>query len=261
MPAELIASLKRKGKVQVPQVTVTTDFETHRAVGHMSRVNVTLRPRRRGQDTCRALELMLRARPVTGIPVHPGFGKKFVKPKLLEKYGVAAGRPVVLQLAGGFGVGPIQRVHEELLAVETPIELIVVCGRNQKVASDLAKVKCPPRHRRHVIGFTSEMHELMALADVVVTKPGGLTSSECLAAGAVMVIINPIPGQESRNADYLLEKGVAVKANNLPTLRYKINELLEDTPRLWRMKAMARGMGRPEAAAEILRRAEKCTGG
>ncbi len=99
------------------------------------------------------------------------------------------------------------------------------------------------------------MHELMAVADLVVTKPGGLTSSEALASGAAMVIVNPIPGQEARNSDYLLEHGAAIKVNNTPTLSHKITELLHDPKRLGQLKTSARAIGHPRAAFEIAQRA------
>ena len=83
-----------------------------------------------------------------------------------------------------------------------------------------------------MLGFTDKIDELMAVADLVVSKPGGLTTSETLAPGAVMVIVNPIPGQESRNSDYLLENGAAIKVNNIGTLAYKIDSLLGD-PYAW----------------------------
>lgn len=98
------------------------------------------------------------------------------------------------------------------------------------------------------------MDELMLLADVVVSKPGGLTTSEVLARGAAMAIVNPVPGQESRNSDFLLENGAAIKINNVATLTYKLSELLSDRPRLARLKENARRLGRPRAAFDIAER-------
>src|SRR5207253_9635609 len=108
----------------------------------------------------------------------------------------------------------------------------VVTGRNQTAQAQLDGVVPPPRHRTQVLGFTDQIDELMAVADLVVTKPGGLTTSETLARGAALVIVNPIPGQESRNRDFLLEHGAAVKVNNLGTLAYKLTSLLRDPTRL-----------------------------
>ncbi len=85
----------------------------------------------------------------------------------------------------------------------------MVAGENAELKADLEK-KCretPMPHKVHVLGFTDQIDELIAAADLVISKPGGLTTSEVLARGAAMVIVNPIPGQESRNSDYLLENG------------------------------------------------------
>ena len=87
-----------------------------------------------------------------------------------------------------------------------------------------------------VLGFTDQIDELMAVADLVVSKPGGLTTSEVLARGAAMAIVNPIPGQESRNSDYLLENGAAIKINNIATMPGKLTQLLGDPRRLESLK-------------------------
>jgi processive 1,2-diacylglycerol beta-glucosyltransferase len=103
-----------------------------------------------------------------------------------------------------------------------------------------------------ILGFTDQIDEWMAAADLVVSKPGGLTTSETLARGAVMVIVNPIPGQESRNSDYLLEHGAAIKGNNIATLAYKVDALLGDAERLARLKANVARLARPRAAYDVV---------
>ena len=95
------------------------------------------------------------------------------------------------------------------------------------------------------------MDELMAAADIVLTKPGGLTTSEVLARGAAMAIVNPIPGQESRNSDYLLENGAAIKINNLATLPQKLTPLLKNPKQLTQLKSNAKKLGHPQAAFEV----------
>jgi processive 1,2-diacylglycerol beta-glucosyltransferase len=103
-----------------------------------------------------------------------------------------------------------------------------------------------------VLGFSENMHELMAAADLILTKPGGLTSSEALASGRPMLILNPIPGQESANSDFLLENGAAAKLNRLVDLPFRLEQLL-DSPQLARMAAAAAALGKPEAARLICR--------
>jgi processive 1,2-diacylglycerol beta-glucosyltransferase len=102
-----------------------------------------------------------------------------------------------------------------------------------------------------VLGYTTRIDELMAVADVVISKPGGLTSAEVLARGSALVIVNPIPGQESRNSDYLLENGAAIKIGPVATLPFKVETLLNDPGRLARLKTNARRLGRPRAAFAV----------
>jgi processive 1,2-diacylglycerol beta-glucosyltransferase len=102
--------------------------------------------------------------------------------------------------------------------------------------------------------YTREMDELMAASDLVLGKPGGLTTCEALAKGLVFVIVNPIPGQEERNSDHLLEAGVGIRCNNLPTLTYKLDRLLSDGRRFAAMQRNTRALARPNAAMEIVRK-------
>ena len=102
-----------------------------------------------------------------------------------------------------------------------------------------------------MVGYTTEMDEYMAASDLLVGKPGGLTSSEALARGLALVIVRPIPGQEERNADHLLEAGAAIRCNNLPVLAWKIDRLLDDPARLTAMRANATSLARPHAAKDI----------
>jgi len=103
-----------------------------------------------------------------------------------------------------------------------------------------------------VIGFTNEMDSWMAASDLLVGKAGGLTSSEALARGLVLVIVNPIPGQEERNCDHFLEEGVGIRCNNLPALAYKIDTLLSDQERFSRMQQAVKRLARPHAAFEVV---------
>ncbi len=254
LPAEIIAHLKRKGDFTAPQFTVTTDFETHRlwvnqpceryftatdeGAAYLAHWGV---PR----DTIE----------VTGIPIHPAFSCLPRREECLARHGLVGDRPIVLQLGGGFGVGPVENIYRTLLAIDVPLEIVAVAGRNETLRQQLSQTAVPERHHAKVLGFTEVIHELMAVADLVVTKPGGLTSSETLASGAAMVIVNPIPGQEARNSDFLLEHGTAIKINNTATLAYKLTELLRHPERIAKLKTAARQLGHPQAAFDIARRA------
>jgi processive 1,2-diacylglycerol beta-glucosyltransferase len=253
LPAEMIAALRKAEKINVAQVTVTTDFETHRLwVNQPCERYFTAT--QEGAIYLHSWGVPKEVTQITGIPIHPVFSAAKDRAELLAKHELDGNRPIVLQLAGGFGVGPIDKLFTSLLKVPVPLQVVAVCGRNADAKADLEKVPVPEMHKAKVVGFTKEMDELMRVADLVISKPGGLTTSETLASGAVMVIVNPIPGQESRNSDYLLENGAAIKVNNAATLPNKVAALLEDHPRLERLRENVRRIARPRAAFEVVER-------
>jgi processive 1,2-diacylglycerol beta-glucosyltransferase len=259
LPAEIIAHLRRDEKLFLKQMTVTTDFETHRLWVNQPCDHYTTATAE-GAAYLSHWGVPREHISVTGIPIHPAFAKTCGRDACLKSQGLAGDRPIVLQLAGGFGVGPIAKLYQGLLAIDRPLEIVVVAGKNEAAKDELLKIDVPPRHRTKVLGFTDKMHELMAVADIVLSKPGGLTTSEVLASGAAMAIVNPIPGQESRNSDYLLENGAAIKINNLPTLSVKLNELLTNPSRLETLKANAKRIAKPQAAYDVARLAMKMAG-
>src|SRR5256714_7536050 len=254
LPAEIIASLRKRGECSVPQVTVTTDFETHRLwVNQPCEHYFTATEE--GAIGLTAWGIAREDITVTGIPIHPNFSQPKERKDVLKRQKLTGDRPIILQSAGGFGVGPIEKIYKSLLDIQRPLEIVVVTGKNAAAKDQLSQISCPKRHRCQILGFTDQMDELMCAADLVVSKPGGLTTSETLARGAAMVIVDPIPGQESRNSDFLLENGAAIKVNNLATLTYKVTELVRDRQRLDQLKANARRLGRPRAAVEVVQRA------
>jgi len=253
LAAELIASLRNKGELGLPQVTVCTDFDTHRLW-----VNQPCERYFCATDEG-SLHLQHWGVPaedidVTGIPIMPAFAAPVDRAAYLAKHKIAGDWPVVLQLCGGFGVGPVEQVYQGLLEVTTPVDLVVICGRNEELKQRLIATQGQSRHRLHILGHTSEMDQWMGCADLIVSKPGGLTTSEILARGVPMVVVNPIPGQESRNSDYLLENGAAVKTNHPCLLGPKVSQILSDPARLARMREAARSLGHPHAAVDVVRR-------
>jgi len=253
LPPDLIATLRNRGELNLPQVTVCTDFDTHRLW-----INQPCE-----KYFCATEEGSLHLQhygvpaadiDVTGIPIHPVFAAPFDRAAALAQQGLVGDRPILLQLCGGFGVGPVEAVYRSLLAVEKPAEIVVVCGRNEELKATLEQLPKSDQHRVKILGLTREIDQLMGCADLVVSKPGGLTTSETLARGLPMVIVNPIPGQESRNSDYLLENGAAVKVNHVCTLTAKLNDLLNDPDRLARLRAAARALGHPRAAFDVVER-------
>ncbi len=184
----------------------------------------------------------------TGIPISAKFSQKIDGRAVRKKLGLRDDQGVLLVLSGGFGMGPVAEIVTELDKVEGDFQMLVVTGRNEELRRELAAVD--RRHPTHVLGFATNMHELMAVSDLVISKPGGLTSSEALAIGKPLFILNPIPGQEAANSDFLLEHGAAAKVNRVEDLPYRIEQLLK-SKKLAEMARAARSLGKP-AAAEMV---------
>ena len=162
------------------------------------------------------------------------------------KYGLEPDLTTILVSAGGFGVGPIEASDGVCSRPRAPgagrgdlrAEREAAKARLDAQASGLP---ADARVTLHPVGFTEAMDEYMAASDLLLGKAGGLTTSEALARGLAFVIVNPIPGQEERNSDHLLEEGVAIRCNNLPALAYKVDRLLDDPARFAAMRANALG--------------------
>jgi processive 1,2-diacylglycerol beta-glucosyltransferase len=145
-------------------------------------------------------------------------------------------------------MGPVEEIIATLDQVDDPVQVVVVAGRNQELRARLATMDC--RHPTRVLGFVSNMHELMTVASLILTKPGGLTTAEALALGKPLFILNPIPGQEAANSDFLLEREAAAKVNRIEDLPYRLNQLL-GSKRLKDMARAAKRLGRPDAALRV----------
>jgi processive 1,2-diacylglycerol beta-glucosyltransferase len=257
LPAEIVSWLKAKERISSRQAIVVTDFDVHAMwlCHHYEQYFVAI-------DEARAyLEVLgIPANKITvsGIPIDPVFALRKDKNEMRRKHGLAADRTTILLSAGGFGVGSVESLIATLLHLQAPAQIVAICGRNAELKERLAKLALRKGADARVIikpfGYTQEMDELMAASDLVLGKPGGLTTSEALSKGLVFVIVNPIPGQEERNSDHLLEAGVGIRCNNLPTLCYKLDRLLDDKKRFARMKASTLAMARPNAAREIVRK-------
>ncbi len=255
LPAEVVSWLKAKERLASRQVIIVTDFDVHAMwlVHHYERYFVAV-------DEARAYLEALGIPPekitVSGIPIDPVFAIKKDKQQMRAKHGLEPDRTTILLSAGGFGVGSVDALVNSLLPLQQRAQVVAICGRNEELKQRLTKLAARANRDANVVlkpfGYTKEMDELMTASDLVLGKPGGLTTSEALAKGLVFVIVNPIPGQEERNSDHLLEAAAAIRCNNLQTLSYKLDRLLADPQRFKSMQANARRMGHPNAAKEIV---------
>ena len=255
LPAEIVSWLKAKERLASRQVIIVTDFDVHAMwlVHHYERYFVAIDEARVYLE---ALGIPPEKITVSGIPIDPVFGRRKDKQEMRAKHGLAPERTTILLSAGGFGVGSVDALIAALMPLQQPAQIVAICGRNEELKERLTREASQLKADANVLvkpfGYTKEMDELMTASDLVLGKPGGLTTCEALAKGLVLAIVNPIPGQEERNSDHLLEAGVGIRCNNLPTMAYKLDKLLADSGRFRTMQANSRRMGRPNAAKEIV---------
>ena len=186
---------------------------------------------------------------VSGIPIDPVFAEPVDRAAVRAEFGLHVEKPTLLLSAGALGVGPTEFVVERLRALRTDAQTIVICGKSEELRERLA---AKTDARFHLLGYTDRMHDLMKISDLFIGKPGGLTTSEALACGLPMAIISPIPGQEERNTDHLLEEGAAIKFNELTTIPFKLDRLLNHPARWDAMRENARRFSHPHAARTIV---------
>lgn len=259
LPAQLLSRKIGKGALKLPVWVQVTDFDVHRLWIHPHMAGyfaageeVAWRMADRGIDPG--------AIHVTGIPIMPAFSAPLDKSACARELGLDPGKRVLALMAGGAGVGAgtggggLDRTAARLLAMPGDFQVAALAGRNEKLLGDLNRLAAEHPGRLFPMGFTRSIERLMAASDVAVTKPGGLTTSECLAMGLPMILVNPIPGQEERNADYLLENGAALKAYDAAGLSFRVKELLANPERLASLRANALRLGRPNAASAVLGR-------
>jgi processive 1,2-diacylglycerol beta-glucosyltransferase len=255
LPAEIISWLKSKGKIETRQAIVVTDLDVHAMwlCRHYERYFVAIEETRVQMES---LGVPASKITVSGIPIDPAFSRPKDKAEMRRKYGLKPDLSTILVSAGGFGVGPIETLMAALCGLEHPAQVVAICGRNEKLKArlDVQASGLPPSSRvaLHPVGFTNAMDEYMAASDLLLGKAGGLTTSEALARGLALVIVNPIPGQEERNSDHLLEEGAAIRCNNPGALAYKIDRLLDDPDRLAAMRRNVARIGRPRAAFDVV---------
>lgn len=188
---------------------------------------------------------------VTGIPIDPCFSDVSDRLSARRALGVPTDRPFLLYSTGGLGMGPVDQAVRQLMDALPFATIVVVCGRNDDLRARLGPLSERSGGRCRVLGFTRQMHDLMAAADLCIGKPGGLTSAECLARGLPMILVDAVPGQEDRNAEHLLEIGAAIRCRDRSVVGWKVAALLNDPQRLRRMRVNAACHGRPAAARII----------
>jgi processive 1,2-diacylglycerol beta-glucosyltransferase len=214
MPPEILLRFKEKSNIDFKIGVVVTDFDVHYLWVHPE-VDLYFVAGKLAKEKLIAYGINADKIKITGIPVMPQFLQNFDTPNLMTKWKFSSDKKRLLLMAGGAGVGNLEQTCKKILSKYDNIEVIALAGKNEKLLKNLTNLKNKYPNNFFPMGFTTEIHELMYLSDLIVTKPGGLSTSECLLMKKPMLLINPIPGQEEHNAEILTKLGVAVLAKNL----------------------------------------------
>lgn len=248
--AEILGRAICRAQVHTRQCVVVTDYEAHRAwrceaveryfVGSpLAKAALE----RGGVEPQRVL--------LTGVPIGQAWTGPIDPQRVRQQWHLAEDRPTVVVMGGTlFPTGPIHQAADELLAAAIPMQLVILAGRHPALAEGLAQ-RYANRPYVQVLGYTDRLHELFAVADLLISKPGGLVITQATQMHLPMIIMHPVLGQETANADYLLSGGAAIKCNSVRTLSAQVRWLLEDAGRLRAMGDAAGRLARPLAAEHI----------
>ncbi len=252
MPTGIIAHLIQKGLIQTHLSVVVTDLDMH-AMWLSRTFHRYFVAIEETKAHLIALGLPPERVTVSGIPIDPVFAQPVDRGALRRELGLDPERFTLLFSAGTFGVGPAGIAVAKLLQIRHDMQIVVICGNNPELKAQVETLIGDDHPNIKVHGYTRRMHDFMKAADLYLGKPGGLTTAEALACGLPMAILGPIPGQEDRNSDHLLEEGAAIKCNEMTTIAYKIDRLLDSPGHLESMRQNATRLGRPDAAETIVR--------
>ncbi|MCM3570321.1 MGDG synthase family glycosyltransferase [Neobacillus mesonae] len=234
--AGIISKLKERGLIDIPAVTIITDYTDH-SYWIYPYTDQYVVGSTQVRDRFISLGVEEYKIKTTGIPVRKKFREVHSKRLLLEKYMIDSNQFTILIMGGGDGFfGKGLSTFRALESISTPIQIFIVCGKNKKLKKQLEWELKDSKHDVRILGYCENIHELMAIADLMISKPGGVTASEALAMNLPLLIYHSLPGQEEDNAKYLFHSGFAFLANSEKDLIGQIKNLVRDPGPLTLMK-------------------------
>ncbi len=257
LPAELLARDALRGHAHAPTWVLVTDFDLHRLWVQPSANDAEAGLRGYFVATDEVGFRVREALPgmcveVTGIPIMPAFARAPDRDTAARELGIDPRKPTALVMTGGAGLASGAAMVERLLRIDGDFQLVAVAGKSAELLARYQDLARQHPQRLAALGFTKTIERVMAACDLAITKPGGLSTSECLAMGLPMLLIAPIPGQEERNAQHLLEEGAAWLAIDAAGLEWRFRRWLADPQAARAMAERARARGRPHAARAVI---------
>lgn len=251
VPAIAMAAEKRRGTLKAPLIGVITDFGVH-SYWYQPEIDLYLVGHEDIKQEMIRKGVKHEKIRVTGIPIRPKFGETFDAIEERHKLRLNPHKKIILLMGGSHGLGPLDEVVETLKTLPFPFQTVVVCGRNKRLYKQIMSVT-KGSEDFHVLGYVKDTFTLMAAADLIITKPGGLTCSEALAMQVPMILTEAIPGQEERNLRFLTRCKVCRIAHNPEDLLHTITDLMRHPKKLLSLRQRAKLIAKPHSAWEAAR--------
>lgn len=251
-PCGMVADFKRTYKSDIPLFAVLTDYVPHSYWIYDNVDNyivpsdeVAARLEKKGVKPSKIK--------ILGIPFDPKFSERVCREEIFKHLKFDPAVATILIMGGGQGLGPLKKIVKSLEHVKHPIQEIIVTGTNRKLYKSLKKLIKKYRKKIALLGYTDKINEFMSISDIIITKPGGITTAEALSKGLPMIIVKPIPGQEASNTAYLIEKKAAIKTDDPEEINVLIDDLLQSRIKLTRLSESASRISKPNASFDIAR--------
>ena len=248
--SEVIGDMKKSGTLSSRLITVVTDYRLHSWwVAPCTDTYVVSNEDAKADLVGWGIPADIVK--VMGIPVEPVFSRKLDRSAMRDKVGLDKDVFTVLVIGGGFGVGPIEEIVKEMGFVSGAVQAIVKCGHNKTLQDKIADIAGSMKIKVKVLGFVDNVYEYMSASDILISKSGGITVSESLAKELPMIVIAPIPGQETRNSDFLIRHNAAIKIRSADELSSVVSGLVAHPEKMDSMKASIRAIKKPTACFDI----------
>ena len=253
-PCGVMSEYKRQFDPNLPVVGVVTDFVVH-PFWIYSNIDAYAVATQEMRQALVARGIARERVLVSGIPVDTRFGRpRLPVPQLRAALGLPLDRRIVLLMGGGVGIGPLDMMMRALAKIDVPLAAAIIVGRNGRLERRVLATAEQTHYPLRVRGFVDNVFDYMHASDVLLSKPGGLTSSEALSAGLPMVLVKPLPGQEERNTRYLVTKRAAIRAKGERHLTQAVAELLTSRERAAQLRGSMDVLRRPQAAVAVAER-------
>lgn len=212
LSAAMMSVLKERGEWTGIVAGIVTDFTLHPLWEEAAYIDYYVTPSELLEYQMRHKGLNIDKMIPFGIPIKPEFSTSMDRAEARRSLNLSENKPTILLMSGSMGYGKIDKSLKKIDELPMNFQIMVVCGNNKKMYKKISKMQGSMKKDVRVYGYVDNVYMMMDAADCIITKPGGITSSEALAKGLPMIMVNPIPGHEQRNAEFMLNNGLALYA-------------------------------------------------